>query len=274
MALEAVEALADEVAQERDPVRRLPEVRERREAARGPDRVDRLDRREARPRHVARLAVRQEPLERVLDALGEPGRDEGARDGRPAQRVVRGEVEGRDLGVDRQPDLAQPLDGRVEAGAAGAALARERGLERVVRRVDADPQHVELALEQVEPEAAGHGVDLDCRDERQVGGERRRAGRDQLPVPGEVVVVRDGEQPDPRVVRLADELGGLEDAVGAGRVGVDVGDRVAGVNGSPSSGRGAWRAEPDVAIRPRPGAGCARSGWPGRSPGRCRSGRR
>ena len=40
-------------------------------------------------------------------------------------------------------------------------------------------------------------------------------------------MIGDGEQPDAGRVGLADELGGLEDAVGAERVGVEVRDGVA-----------------------------------------------
>ena len=186
--------------------------------------------REARPRHVARLAVREEPPERVLDALGEPGRDEGAGDRRPAERVVRGEVEGRDLGVDRQPDLAQPLDRRVEAGPAGAALAR-RAPPRTPRPSGSTPipSTWSSPSNSVEAEAARHGVDLDRRDERR--GRRGAAPRRARRAPGTrrgCRGPRSANSRTPAVVRLADELGRLEDAVGAGRVGVDVGDRVAG----------------------------------------------
>src|SRR3954452_23036729 len=72
VALEAVEPLPHEIAQERDPHWRLAEVGDRREPARGADGTDRLDRRETGPRHVARLPVAEDPPEGVLDALGEP----------------------------------------------------------------------------------------------------------------------------------------------------------------------------------------------------------
>ena len=88
----------------------------------------------------------------------------------------------------------------------------------------------------------------------EIRGQRRGAGRDELAVAGEVVVVREREQADARLVRLANELGGLEDAVGAGRVGVDVRDRVArderlGVVGTRGVARGSGRRHPQTSTR-------------------------
>ena len=51
---------------------------------------------------------------------------------------------------------------------------------------------------------------------------RDGAGSDHLAVPGDRVVVGQGEGPDARVVGRGDEVGRLEDAVGAGRVRVQV----------------------------------------------------
>ena len=87
---------------------------------------------------------------------------------------------------------------------------------------------MELALGQLEVEGARHGVDLDGRDQLQPVRERSRVRGRQLAVRGEVVVVGDGEQANPGVVCLANELRGLQDAIRAKRVGVDVRDRVAG----------------------------------------------
>ena len=56
--------------------------------------------------------------------------------------------------VHGRADLAQALHGGREPGAAGAALGRDRRLEGIVRGVHADAQDVELALRQVEAEAA------------------------------------------------------------------------------------------------------------------------
>ena len=96
-----------------------------------------------------------------------PGRDEGARDGRAGRARRRG----RGRSAATWASIGSPISRRRSTVAwkrvaAGAALAGEGRLERVVRRVDADPQHVELALEQVEAEATGDGVDLDRRHER------------------------------------------------------------------------------------------------------------
>ena len=127
----------------------------------------------------------------------------------------------------------------VKRGAACTSLGGDRRLEGVVGRVHADPQDVQLALGQVQVQVAGDGVDLHGRDEVQPVRERVRARGGQLAVRGEVVVVRDGEQPDAGRVRLADELGGLQDAVRAPRVGVDVRDGVARADRARSAGPGA-----------------------------------
>ena len=169
----------------------------------------------------------QDPAKGVLDRLRVPGRDQGAREGRPAERVVALHDALGQVRVDRKPDLAQPGDGGREAQAPCPALGGDRRLEGVVGRVHADPQDVQLALGQAQVQVAGDGVDLHGRDEVQPLRQRVRARGGQLPVRGEVVVVGDGEQPHAGRVRLADELGGLEDAVGAQRVGVDVRDGVA-----------------------------------------------
>ena len=120
------------------------------------------------------------------------------------------------------PDVAQADDGGREAQTACAALGRDRRLEGVVGRVHPDPEDVQLALGQAQVQVAGDGVDLHGRDEVQAFGQRVRARGGQLAVRGEVVVVGDGEQPDAGGVRLAEELGGFQDAIGAKRVGVDV----------------------------------------------------
>src|SRR5690348_17538186 len=48
-----------------------------------------------------------DPPEGVLDARGEPRRDQGPPDRRPAQGVVAGQVDVRDLRIDRQPGVTQ-----------------------------------------------------------------------------------------------------------------------------------------------------------------------
>ena len=93
-----------------------------------------------------------------------------------------------------------------------------------------------------------------------------------LAVSRQVVVVGDREQPHAGVERLAHELVGLEDAVGARRVGVGVARSPTRRRGSRvhSPSEGAWRSV--TAVRPRRAAGAARSGAPGRWPGRRRPG--
>ena len=120
--------------------------------------------------------MREDPPEGVLDALREAGPHERPGERRPAEGVVAGQVQRLDLRVDREPDLAQPVDGRDEPGPPARPLRREGRLERLVRRVHPDPQDVQLALEQVEVQAAGHRVDLHGRDEHEVRRERRGAG--------------------------------------------------------------------------------------------------
>ena len=242
------------VAQERDPVGRLPEVRERGEAAGGADRVDRLDRPEAASAgRSPGWPVRQEPLERVLDALGVPGGDERAGDGGPAERVVAVQVVGSRMGVDRHADLAQPRDGRVEPQPARAALGRERGLERVVGRVHADPQHVELALRQRRgPRPRVTALISTAGTSVEAGGQRRaRRARSARGRPARLSWSADREQPDPGVVRLARRAPrGSRTPSRAERVGVDVRDRVAGDERLAASGPGRVRAG-RTTVRPR-----------------------
>ena len=59
----------------------------------------------------------------------EAGLHERPGDRRPAQRLLVGAVQPLQLGVDRQPDLAQPREHPLEATPAGAALALEERLE-------------------------------------------------------------------------------------------------------------------------------------------------
>ena len=87
---------------------------------------------------------------------------------------------------------------------------------------------MELPARHLEIQSARDGVDLHRRDEVEAGRQRGRARRGQLAVGGEVVVIRDRQQPDARGVRLAQQLGRLQDAVGTERVRVEVGDRGAG----------------------------------------------
>ncbi len=164
----------------------------------------------------------QDPAKGILDGPGMAGGDQGTGQRRPAERVValhhvRGQV-----GVHGQPEVAQPGDGGREAHAPCASLGRDRRLEGCVVRVHTDAEDVQLALGQVQVQVSGDGVDLHGRDEVQTLRQRLRALGGQLTVRGEVVVIRDGEQPDAGGMSLADELGGLQDSIGAEGVRVDV----------------------------------------------------
>ena len=155
--------------------------------------------------------------------VGEPGSDQRPGDGRPAEGVVVAGVERGDLGVDRHADLAQAVDGPREPLAGAVALGRHRRLERLVVRVHPEPEDVELALPQ--PEVAGdEGVDLDARDQRHPGGDR--TGRDHVAIAGERVVVGQREDADAGRGNAARRAAtGRQDAVGAGRVRVQVDGR-------------------------------------------------
>ena len=144
------------------------------------------------PPDIAGSAVPEDPGESVLDAGRESGRDEGPREGRATERVVIARRQLGDLGVDRQPQLAQQVDGPRESRPPGRALAGEDRLERVVVRVHAEAQDVQLGLPQAE--VAGHErVDLDARDEPHAGRDRVRS--DEVAVAGQGVVVGEGEGP-------------------------------------------------------------------------------
>ena len=131
-----------------------------------------------------------DPAEGVLDALGEPGGDERPGDRRAAECVIVADREGRDLRIDRQPEVPQQDHRPLEPLATATALGGEGRLERLVVRIHAEPEDVELALPQ--SEVAGHeGVDLDTRDEGHPGW--HRPGSDDVTVAGERVVVRERE---------------------------------------------------------------------------------
>jgi hypothetical protein len=82
--LQAAQPDIDELVQERDLVRRLREVGQGGQPPCLPDRPDRIGRSEALARDVGWPTPADEPLEGVLDALGEARCDEGPRDRRPA----------------------------------------------------------------------------------------------------------------------------------------------------------------------------------------------
>ena len=151
--------------------------------------------------------------------------DQRPRDGGPAERVVTGEIERVDLGVNADPGIAEPPQRRHEPCASRRALGGQRGLERLVVRVHLEPEDVQLATRDLEPEAARDGVDLDPGDQLERLAEPRRA---ELAVARQVVVVGDGEQPDAGRGGLVDELERLEDAIRTGRVGVEIGRRGTG----------------------------------------------
>ena len=137
------------------------------------------------------------------------------------------------------------------------------------------PEDMELALPQAE--VAGHdGVDLDARDEGQAG--RDRVVGDDLAIAGQRVVVGQGEEADPDSGGRADQDRRRQDAVRAGRVGVQVDRRGAGWL-DPAGTRRRQRVVAAPARRgrhvtPRRAAGSAPSRGPDRSPGRCRPGGR
>src|ERR1700716_541994 len=64
--------------------------------------------------------------------------------------------------VDRQADLAEPRDHPLEPLAARGPLGDQQSLERVVGRVDAEADHVQLAHPE-DARTVGHRVDLDAR---------------------------------------------------------------------------------------------------------------
>ena len=185
-------------------------------------------------------------------------------------------IEGRDLGIDRQPDVAQPVDRPLEAAPALVALGGERRLERLVVRVHAEPEDVELALPQAEV-AGDQGVDLDAGDEGHAGRRPRRRRRRRGSRPA--CRGRSGREADAGGVRVGDERAGARTPSRAGGVGVQV-DRRRAPAGRPASRRSAaapWRRGcGSVAARhdlDEPLDPLDRRA-PGRSPGRCRSGGR
>ena len=128
------------------------------------------------------------------------------------------------MGVDRHPDLRQPPNRPFEPGASRGALPGERRLECLVGRVHPEAEHVELAVEQ--RDVASDRVDLDAGNELEAGGQGV-GGCAEFAVRGERVVVGDRQVPDAGRCDVADQDRGLEDAVGAGRVRVEVDDRCA-----------------------------------------------
>ena len=134
------------------------------EAAGRPDRLDRLDRAEAARAAHSRAAPAQQPREGVLDAVRVAGLDQGAGDGRPAERVVVDRARRvEQLVVDRQAEIAEAGDGPLEPLAPPAALLGEGRLERLVVGIHPEAEDVELALPQAEI-AVDDGVDLDAGD--------------------------------------------------------------------------------------------------------------
>ena len=96
--------------------------------------------------------------------------------GRPSASS-RPDASAADLRIDRKSELAEAIDGPGEPDAALIALGDHRGLERLVVRVHAEPEDVQLAFPQAQV-ARHEGVDLDARDERHV----RRDGRRRIAV--------------------------------------------------------------------------------------------
>src|SRR4029078_4485728 len=93
---------------------RLGEVGKNRHAASIPDRLDRLAWTHPFALDVRRPAPADQPLECILDALGMTRGDQGPPDRRPSERVVPRQVDVADLLVDRESDVAQPLDRSLE----------------------------------------------------------------------------------------------------------------------------------------------------------------
>ena len=121
------------------------------------------------------------------------------------------------------PGLPEPGDHLVEPGASRISLPCQRRLERLVVRVDADPEHVDLALGDVVPVPADDGVDLDPGTTSRPSGisPERRSSRTPASVSWSVMARRR----TPAARAAVDELPGREDPVRAERVGVEVGDR-------------------------------------------------
>ena len=111
-----------------------------------------------------------------------------------------------DLGVDREPDLAQPVDGLPEPLAAPATLRGHRRLERVVVGVHPEAEDVQLPFPQAEV-ARHEGIDLDARDQGHPVRDRGRG--DDVAIAGEGVVVGQRE----------DAHAGLERRLARGRRG-------------------------------------------------------
>ena len=174
------------------------------------------------------------------------GRHEGACDGRATERAVGRIGDLGQLGVDRQTELAQERHRPHEPLAASGPLAGQHVLEVGVGGIHPEPEDVELAFPEAEV-AGDDGVDLDTRDEGQ--SLRDRVDFDDLAVPGERVVVGQGDQADTDVGRRPEQHGGLQDAVGAGRVGVQVDRRGRGWLDPTRPGR----RQRVVAAPPRPG---------------------
>ena len=119
---------------------------EDRDAAGIPDRGDRILGAEALAPDVPRFTVPDDPGERVLDALGEPGGHQCPPDRRSAEGIVVVRIQVADLGIDREVDRAQQIDGLPEPPPALIALDGQGRFERLVIRVHPEAQDVELAL--------------------------------------------------------------------------------------------------------------------------------
>ena len=140
-----------------------------------------------------------------------------------AELLARADAPGEDRVVAR---VAEEIRRDIRRHAAERPSAWKRIKPRVTEHLHGYGRVAPLG--EVHAQAAGHGVDLHRRHELQAGRERRGTRAGQLAIRREVVVVRDREQPDARRVGLLEQLSGLEDAVAAPRVRVDVRDRVAG----------------------------------------------
>ena len=246
-----------------------------RQAARVADRTDRLQGPEPVTRDVSGRATPDQSAEGVLDAGGEPCRDEGAAHGRSAERIVGADGERLELRVDRHAQFCQPADRARETLGAATALRRERCLEGRVFRVHPEAQDVELALPQPDL-LADDRIDLDAGDELQA---RRYCGRrHDLSIAGQGVVIGQGEGGNATVGCGAKQLGRLQDAVGSAGVGMQVNPRWSGRHDrigerarivSPAPRPCRWRVGH---VRLRRAAGSVRWRAPVQSRGRCRSG--
>src|SRR5882724_4371013 len=156
-------------------------------------------------------------------------------------RVVGRDLRERDLrGLVERPALARVghLD-RVQGDATGAdppdALERLGDGQLVARRMVQDVERLALADDLADVLIEPRPVELDAVKQEEL----RREPGECLPVAlvDPVLVIRDGEEIVAERLVFGDELGGLPDAVGEGRVGV----KVTAEPGHPTQGAGAGR---------------------------------